>query len=110
MAKLPRFAEDMVAADIVLRRHHGTADGKLFSASARLALPGSDLHASATHPDLYSAVNELVSKLARGSRKRKTRRERNGRNLHRVPRFTRPALHASRSGAVGSRVGGIGYL
>ena len=42
LANVPHFASDVLATDIVLRRHHGTADGKRFSASARLALPGRD--------------------------------------------------------------------
>ena len=49
LAKVPRFASDVLATDIVLRRHHGTADGKRFSASARIALAGRDIHATATH-------------------------------------------------------------
>lgn len=73
LAKVPRFASDVLAADIVLRRHHGTTDGKRFSASARLALAGRDIHASASHPDLYTAIVKLVARLARRSRKRKTR-------------------------------------
>lgn len=70
---LSRPVIDALSADVVLRRHHGTSRGKLYSASARLALPGRDLHASATHADLYSAVVKLVARLARLSRKRKTR-------------------------------------
>jgi putative sigma-54 modulation protein len=73
LAKVPRFASDVLAADLVLRRHHGTADGKRFSASARLALAGHDIHAIATHADLYTAIVKLVARLSRRSRKRKTR-------------------------------------
>lgn len=73
LAKVPRFAGDVLAADLVLRRHHGTADGKRFSASARLALAGHDIHATAAHADLYTAIVKLVTRLARRSRKRKTR-------------------------------------
>lgn len=73
LAKVPRFASEVLATDIVLRRHHGTADGKHFSASARLALAGRDIHATATHADLYTAIVKLVARLARRSRKRKTR-------------------------------------
>src|SRR6187401_2960413 len=73
LAKVPRFARDVLAADIVLRRHHGTADGKRFSASARLALAGRDIHATAAHADLYTAIVKLVARLARRSRKRKAR-------------------------------------
>lgn len=73
LAKVPRFATDVLAADVVLRRHHGTADGRLFTASARLSLAGRDIHASASHADLYAAIVKLVGLLSRRSRKRKTR-------------------------------------
>src|SRR5687768_112740 len=73
LAKVPRFASNVLAADVVLRRHHGTADGKRFSASARLALRGRDIHATAAHADVYTAIVKLVARLARRSRKRKTR-------------------------------------
>lgn len=86
VAKLPRFASDALSADVVLRRHHGTAHGKTFSASARLALPGRDLHATATHADLYSAVTGLTRKLARQSRKREARRARASKGRHRSSR------------------------
>lgn len=66
-----RFANDALAAEIVLRRHGGAATR--FSASARLALPGRDVHGRAVDPDLYVAIGKLVSKLGRLLRKRKTR-------------------------------------
>ncbi len=46
---------------------------KRFSASARLALPGRDIHGRAFASNLYAAIGKLVGKLARLSRKRKTR-------------------------------------
>lgn len=66
-----RFANDALAAEIVLRRHGGSATR--FSASARLALPGRDVHGRAVDPNLYVAIGRLVSKLGRLLRKRKTR-------------------------------------
>jgi ribosome hibernation promoting factor len=71
MLGLSRFAGDIVAAEVVLRGKSGAAH--LFSVSARLALPGRDVHANATHADVYGAINRLVTRLARLSRKRKTR-------------------------------------
>ncbi len=73
LGKVPRFAGDAQAADVVLRRRHGTTDGRHFSASARVAVAGNDFHASATHADLYTAIVMLAGKLARRARKRKTR-------------------------------------
>jgi putative sigma-54 modulation protein len=73
LSKVPRISGEVLAADVVLRRHHGTMAGRQFTASARLALPGHDIHGSATHTDLYSAVVKLVATLARRLRKRRTR-------------------------------------
>ena len=71
ISSLSRFAGDIVAAEVVLRGKSGAAH--LFSVSARLALPGRDVHGNASHSNLYGAVNQLVARLGRLSRKRKTR-------------------------------------
>jgi ribosome hibernation promoting factor len=68
---LSRFAGDLLGAEIVLRGASGA--GRLFSVSARVALPGRDLQANAMHINLHGAVNHLVARLARLARKRKTR-------------------------------------
>jgi len=72
LGDLSRIAGDILIADVVLRGHHNTCKGKLFSASARIALPGRDLHAVSTHADLYAAITELRNLLRRSLRKRKT--------------------------------------
>jgi putative sigma-54 modulation protein len=66
-----RFAHDAISADIVLRRHGGAKTR--FSASARLALPGRDVHGRAVEVNLYAAIERLVTRLGRSLRKRKTR-------------------------------------
>ncbi len=71
MSGLSRFAGDMLTAEIILRGKAGTPH--LFSISARLALPGRDIHGNAVHHNLYTAIDQLVAKLARLARKRKTR-------------------------------------
>jgi putative sigma-54 modulation protein len=68
---LSRFARDVVAAEVVLRGRSGAA--QQFSVTARLALPGRDVQGRATHTNLYSAVDKVVARLARLTRKRKTR-------------------------------------
>ncbi len=75
LRKVLRFAPDALATDLVLRRHHGTAGGNRFSASARLAVAGPDIHATAADGDLYTAIVKLVARLTRHARKRKTRLE-----------------------------------
>lgn len=92
LAKVPRFSNDALRMDLVLRRHGGAAETGRFSASARLALPGRDIHAAAAHADLYTAIVNLVSKLARHSRKRKARHARALKNLRRSARGNRPAM------------------
>jgi hypothetical protein len=66
----------------VLREKSG-ANG-LFSVRARLALPGRDVHGNAVHENFYAAINQLVARLARLSRKRKTRVEK---GIRRASRF-----------------------
>lgn len=75
MGALARFGGLVMRADVVLRLHHGRSRGKLFSASSRLSLPGRDIHASATHANLYTAIATLGNRLARRLRRRKTRME-----------------------------------
>ena len=71
ISALSRVAGDMLAAEIVLRGKKGAA--QLFSVSARIALPGRDLQGNATHANPYGAINQVVARLARLARKRKTR-------------------------------------
>ena len=71
LAPVARFANDAIAAEIVLRRRGGAKTR--FSASARVALPGQDIHGHAVHVNLYTAIGKLAEKLGRLLRKRKTR-------------------------------------
>lgn len=67
-----RFASDAMAVEIVLRRNPGIG-AERFAASARLVLPGRDVHGSASSSDIYEVIGKVASRLARLSRKRKTR-------------------------------------
>ena len=71
LTPIKRFANDALGADIVLRRHNGSTTR--FSASGRISLPGRDVHGRAVDVDLYTAIGQLVAKLGRRLRKRKTR-------------------------------------
>jgi putative sigma-54 modulation protein len=72
LSAVSRFAEDIIAAEIVLRGPSGASG--FYSVSARLALPGRDVQGVASHSNLYGAINRLVARLGRLARKRKTRR------------------------------------
>src|ERR1051325_10387709 len=82
ISRVSRFAGDILSAEVVLREKSG-ANG-LFSVSARLALPGRDVHSNAVHVNFYAAINQLVARLARLSRKRKTRFEKRKRRAGRL--------------------------
>lgn len=67
-----RFASDALAVEIVLRQSPAMG-AERFAASARLALPGRDVHGSAASAVIYNAIGKVAARLARLSRKRKTR-------------------------------------
>lgn len=71
ISALSRFAGDILSADVVVRGMSGAEHR--FSISARLALPGHDIQGQAVNTNLYAAIGQLVARLARRSRKRKTR-------------------------------------
>ena len=83
ISSLARFAGDILSAEVVLRGPSGASHE--FSVNARLALPGRDVHGGASHPSLYGAVNRLVARLGRLSRKRKTRLSRMARRPTKKP-------------------------
>jgi ribosomal subunit interface protein len=82
---LARFAGDILSAEVVLRGPSGASHE--FSVSGRLALPGRDVIGHASHPDIHGAVNRLVARLGRLSRKRKTRLSRIVRRPAKRPAF-----------------------
>lgn len=82
ISRVSRLAGNILSAEVVLREKSG-ANG-LFSVSARLALPGRDVHGNAVHKNVYAAINQLVARLAGLSRKRKTRFEK---RIRRAGRF-----------------------
>lgn len=102
ISSLSRFAGDILSAEVVLRQKPG-ANG-VFSASARLALPGRDVHGHAVHENFYAAVNQLVARLARLSRKRKTRFEKRIRRAGRFQRKSTPDLPQRRRARHGANL------
>jgi putative sigma-54 modulation protein len=69
---IARFANDILAFEVVLRRTP-IPGSERFGISVRVALPGRDIHGSASATDLYAAIGMVAGKLARRLRKRKTR-------------------------------------
>lgn len=73
LAKSSRFPDEALRMDLVIRRHGSDAEDGRFSASARLPLPGRDIHATAVHADLPTAIVKLIERLVRRSHRRRTR-------------------------------------
>lgn len=96
ISRLSLFAGDILSAEVVLREKSGATG--LFSVSARLALPGRDVHANAVHVNFYAAINQLVARLARLSRKRKTRFEKSKRRAGRFQSAVRASKLPSTKG------------
>src|SRR4051812_21261256 len=72
-AKSRRFPDDALRMDVVVRRHGGAAEDGRFSVSGRLPLPGCDIHATAVHADLSTAIAMLTERLVRRSRRHSAR-------------------------------------
>ena len=83
MSALSRFAGDVLAPKLF---SEASSDAPYpFSLSARLALPGRDIQGNAMHENLYTAIDQLVAKLTRLSRKRKTRLAKKFKRARRPP-------------------------
>ena len=68
----PPVPNAALCMNLVLRRYRSDTGKDRFVASARLPLPGRDIHAAAVHADLHTAIVQLIGRLARRSRKGKT--------------------------------------
>lgn len=84
MARIERHFDHVIDAEIVLEvakeRH---------SAEATMQLSGTRLHAEATEPDMYAAIDSMVDKLDRQTRRHKEKaRDHHGRDGRRQDRET----------------------
>ena len=69
---LEDFADDIIAAHVVLVNDSGASSKKQFTVKAHLAVPGPDVHAEESGDDLYAVLDKVADKLARQLRKRRT--------------------------------------
>ncbi len=70
---LEAFADDIIAAHVVLVHDETARPADRYSVKVHLAIPGPDIHAEESHADLYAALDLVTDKLTRQLRKRKTR-------------------------------------
>jgi putative sigma-54 modulation protein len=71
ISHLESITEEILGAHVVLMQDDSRT--KKFLVKVHLGLPGPDIHAEDSEPDLYAAIDKVVDKLARQLRKRKTR-------------------------------------
>ncbi|MEA3208975.1 MAG: putative sigma-54 modulation protein [Chthoniobacter sp.] len=70
---LEEFADDIVAAHVVLMHDENAKPADRYTVKLHLAVPGPDLHAEESHSDLYAALDLVTAKLAGQLRKRKAK-------------------------------------
>ncbi len=73
MSHIEHLSAHVIAAHVVLLQDESKTGVKKFIAKVHLAVSGPDIYAEASRPDLYAAVDEVVAKITRMIRKRKTR-------------------------------------
>lgn len=72
ISHLEAISDRILAAHVVLVGHESKKP--TYTVKAHLAVPGPDLHAEESNPDLYAAIDKVAGKLAQQLRKRKTKR------------------------------------
>jgi putative sigma-54 modulation protein len=68
---LEAITDCIIAAHVVL--FHDETKTKRYGVKVHLAVPGPDIHAEDSEPDLYAAIDKVCAKLAQQLRKRKTK-------------------------------------
>src|ERR687889_2868017 len=71
IGSLEHYGEDILGAHVVLVASTAEAPAR-FRVKVHLALPGPDIFAEDSESDLYAALEQVVAKVARQLRKRKT--------------------------------------
>lgn len=73
VAHLEELSEEILAVHVVLFHDERKNPKKSYTVKMHVALPGPDLHAEDSQPDLYTAIDMVMDKVAQQIRKRKTR-------------------------------------
>ena len=73
VAHLEELSEELLAAHVVLFHDERKNPKKSYTVKIHLAVPGPDIHAEDSQPDLYTAIDMVMDKVAQQLRKRKTR-------------------------------------
>ena len=72
IGQLEDLGIDIIGAHVVLLHANAAAPGDRYQVRVHLAVPGPDIFGEAVSEDLYLALEQVTTKLARQLRKRKT--------------------------------------
>lgn len=82
---LEELSEELLAVHVVLFHDERRNPKKSYTVKMHIAMPGPDLHAEDSQPDLYTAIDMVMDKVAQQLRKRKTRlKDKSRRTLQRA--------------------------
>ena len=70
---LEELTHEILAAHVVLFHDERKNPKKSFTVKIHVAVPGPDIHAEDSEPDLYAAIDKVLDKVAQQLRKRKTK-------------------------------------
>jgi putative sigma-54 modulation protein len=73
VAHLEELSEELLAVHVVLFHDERRNPKKSHTVKMHVAMPGPDIHAEDSQPDLYTAIDMVMDKVAQQLRKRKTR-------------------------------------
>jgi putative sigma-54 modulation protein len=73
VAHLEELNDEILAVHVVLFHDEKKNPKKSYTVKLHLALPGPDIHAEDSQPDLFTAIDTVLDKTAQQLRKRKTR-------------------------------------
>lgn len=73
VAHLEEISSEILAVHVVLCHDERMNPKKAYTVKLHLAVPGPDIHAEDSEPELYTAIDKVLDKAAQQLRKRKTK-------------------------------------
>ena len=73
VAHLEELSDELLAVHVVLFHDERKNPKKSHTVKMHIAMPGPDIHAEDSQPDIYTAMDMVIDKAAQQLRKRKTR-------------------------------------
>jgi putative sigma-54 modulation protein len=85
VAHLEELSEELLAVHVVLFHDERRNPKQSYTVKMHIAMPGPDIHAEDSQPDIFTAIDMVMDKVAQQLRKRKTRlKDKSRRNAQRA--------------------------